>query len=164
MVWIVWESFTREWLKRSRRRGKEFDDGDRFLSLWIAFNGWMRGEFGEALSDRDQLDLLKVHDDWEQVFNTLQLESSSFARDLNKLRGYQVANMRHPNNANLIRQYDGSFESLIEVIYSVRSNLFHGRKDINEGKKDFELVVLSFRILRKLFTTYLKHFHPYILP
>lgn len=57
-------------------------------------------------------------------------------------------------------RYDGSFETLVDVIYNVRNNLFHGRKNIQDNKKDFELVVLSYRILRRLFTEYLKKYEP----
>jgi hypothetical protein len=164
VVFIDWENFTKEWLRRSRRTGSGLDNGDRFICLWIAFNGWTRKEFGEHLSDLNQRDLLKQHDDFKQVFTELQSESSSFSRNLDKLIGYQVANMRYPNDENRIRQYDGSFESLIDVLYNVRNNLFHGRKNPTEEKKDFELVVLSLRILRKLFTEYLRQFQPYVLP
>ncbi len=49
MVWINWGIFTDRWLQRAKRGRVFIDDGDRFISLWIAFNGWMRGKFGELL-------------------------------------------------------------------------------------------------------------------
>jgi len=63
--------------------------------------------------------------------------------------------MRDIDDGNRIRRYDGIFESLIEVIYQIRCNLFHGRKDTREDEKDFKLICLSYNILLPLFKEYL---------
>jgi len=160
MVWIIWEYFTKEWLKRSRRRGKGLDDGDRFISLWIAFNGWMRGRYGESLTDAKQIEHVKQNNEFQQAFRLLRQRSLSFSILLRALGQHKVANMRYPGNEDRMLRYDGSFETLVDVIYNVRNNLFHGRKNIQDNKKDFELVVLSYRILRRLFTEYLKKYEP----
>ena len=47
MAWINYEIFADKWLERAERRKVFVDDGDRFISLWIAFNGWMKGKYGE---------------------------------------------------------------------------------------------------------------------
>lgn len=160
MIYIIWEIFTKEWLKRSRRRGKGIDDVDRFICLWIAFNGWMRGKYGENLNDAAQKSRVKQNQDLEQTFDMLNNISPSFSELLNKLRQYTVANMLNPDNRNLMRRYDGSLTTLIDVIYLVRCNLFHGRKNIQDNMKDFELVVLSYRIMQRLFVEYLKSYEP----
>ena len=155
MVWIDWGIFTERWLARAERGRCIIDDGDRFISLWIAFNGWMRGKFGEALNDRKQIESVKVMQDFRKIFNQLREENLAFKECLEKLEGLSVVNMQFKQNQEDVYRYDGTFESLIELIYQVRCNLFHGRKDIDEDKKDFELVRLSYRILLPLFRKYL---------
>lgn len=157
MVWINWEIFTDRWLKRAERGQEYIDDGDRFISLWIAFNGWMRSKFGEDLGDRCQIESVKKMQDFKEVFNNLKIEEPAFRECLEKLEKLPVVDMRFKNNREDIDRYDGSFESLIEVIYQVRCNLFHGRKNIDEDKKDFELVGLSYRTLLPLFKAYLSY-------
>ena len=140
---------------RAERERRFTDDGDRFISLWIAFNGWMRGKFGEDMGDRNQIESVKRMRDFKDIFNQLKEEDLSFKKRLDKFECLSVVNMQFKNGREDIYRYDGSFESLIEVIYQVRCNLFHGRKNIDEDKKDFELVKLSYRILLPLFKEYL---------
>lgn len=154
MTLIQYSLFTEEWIKRAERRG-ELDDGDRFISLWIAFNGWMKGEFGEDQYDSVLLDSVKSFSDMIEVFEGLKNDDTEFSKNLGELQQYGVVDMRDPNNENKIINYDGNFESLIDTIYQVRCNLFHGRKNVDDNKKDFELVSLSYRILLPLLKEYL---------
>lgn len=155
MVWVNWKIFTEGWLQRAERGHRIIDDGDRFISLWIAFNGWMKWKFGEAVKDRTLIDRLKKSEEARIVFEDLRRNKTSFNESLRELSQYTVADMRHLEDQNKVKKYDGSFDSLIEVLYQVRCDLFHGRKDINEDKKDIELVSLAYRILLPLFKTYL---------
>lgn len=157
MVWVNWEIFTRRWLKRAeRRRDVAVDDGDRFISLWIAFNGWMKGRFGEDKRDTCLIEGVKGLSDFEAVFRDLKQSNHDFSQALRELERYVVADMRYPADADRVWQYDGTFPSLIGLIYQIRCNLFHGRKEINEDKKDFDLVCLAYRILLPLFKAYLR--------
>ncbi|NQT24655.1 hypothetical protein HQ585_04810 [candidate division KSB1 bacterium] len=156
-----WEIFTHKWLKRAERGQVCVDDGDRFISLWIAFNGWMRYRFSEELGDRYQIESVKKMRDFQEVFDKLNTGNTDFRDCLEDLKKLTVVDMRFKNNREDIDRYDGTYESLIEVIYQVRCNLFHGRKDIDEDKKDIELVSLAYRILLPLFKEYLsKEFIP----
>jgi hypothetical protein len=49
MPFIVGEVFVERWMTKAERGQILIDDGDRFISLWIAFNGGMKCEFGEAV-------------------------------------------------------------------------------------------------------------------
>ena len=159
MVWIVWEIFTNRWLQRAERKQVFVDDGDRFISLWIAFNGWMRGRFGEAIGDRNQIEAVKEIQDFKEVFNNLKTTDDKFRECLEKLSALPIVNMQFRNNQEVIYVYDGTFESLIELIYQVRCNLFHGRKDITDDEKDIEAVSLAYQILLPLFKAYLSTYH-----
>ena len=155
MVWIAWKIFTDKWLARAERGEQYIDDGDRFVSLWIAFNGWMKGKFGEDTAERSQIESVKTILDFQDVFNNLKLKNNEFRMHLDEFERIPVVDMRFKKGLETIFRYDGTFESLIEVIYQVRCNLFHGRKNINEDTKDFNLVSLSYKILLPLFKAYL---------
>lgn len=155
MVWIDWRIFTKGWLERAERGDRIIDDGDRFIALWIAFNGWMSGKFGKAMTDKDKIESVKRMQEFKEVFNHLREGNLAFRESLDKLEGMSVVDMQFRKDREQVYRYDGTFESLIEVIYRVRCNLFHGRKDIDEDKKDFKLVELSYRILLPLFKAYL---------
>ena len=155
MVRANWEIFAERWLQRAERGRVFVDDGDRFISLWIAFNGWMKRIFGEAVRDSTLLARLKDSEEARIVFEDLKRNKTSFNESLRQLSQCTVADMKHLEDQNKVKKYDGSFESLINVLYQVRCNLFHGRKDINANKKDIELVSLAYRILLPLLKTYL---------
>jgi len=149
MVWINYEIFTEKWLQRAER-GKEYiDDGDRFISLWIAFNGWMKGKFGEAVKDSTLVKRVKKSGEVQQIFKNMK-NDKKFAELLQQLSTYTVIDMRYPNDNSRLKKYDGNLDSLMGVLYRVRCNLFHGRKDVEEDQKDFELVRLSYQILLPL--------------
>lgn len=57
---MEYDVFIREWLKRAERGENEpADDADRFISLWIAFNGWLKKEYGENTNDRKMVERAK---------------------------------------------------------------------------------------------------------
>ena len=161
MTWINWTIFTRKWLQRAERSEVILDDGDRFIALWIAFNGWMKGKFGEDKYDGRLIKHVKKLKCFENCFDKLNESNEEFSRNLNKLSTYKVADMRDIDNTEMLISYNGTFVTLIDVIYQVRCNLFHGRKEINENKKDFELVSLSHNILMPLFKEYLQSYEGY---
>lgn len=156
MGFVVWQIFTEKWLQRAERTERALDDGDRFISLWIAFNGWMKGEFGERGSDRALINEVKKNQTFKDTFIKVKNDSVEFHQNLDELSNYSVLDMRYMDDPSKYKKYDGSFQSLFEVIYQVRCNLFHGRKDVDDDRKDFELVSLSYNILLPLFKEYLK--------
>ena len=155
MARINYEDFTQRWLERAETNNVVRDIGDKFIALWVAFNGWMKARFGEARPDRGLIDDVKKLRDIENVFNDLGRNNLHFIENLRQLGEYSVADMRHIKNASGTVTYDGTFASLIEVVYQIRCNLFHGRKDTKESEKDFELVCLAYDILLPLFKEYL---------
>lgn len=151
---MEYRKFILEWLKRAERKNCLIDDADRFISLWIAFNGWLREEYGENELDGALINKVVVNPYLEAVFNDLKTKDSIFKKNLEKLSQFNVINMRNPNNENNYRRYDGSFGSFIRVIYQIRCNLFHGRKSFEEDKNDYKLIVLALKLLGPLFQQY----------
>lgn len=155
-IWIDHQYFTEKWIERAERNDRTLDKADRFISLWIAFNGWMRGKFGESKSDHELLSKVKKLDKMENIFSRLKSECHNFSENLNELEKYDVVNMRFTDYRNKDKKYNGTFGSLIETIYQIRCNLFHGRKETYG--KDFRLVCLAYDILSPLFKKYLKEY------
>jgi hypothetical protein len=157
-TWINYELFTERWLGRAERKREFVDDGDRFISLWIAFNGWMKSKFSETLFDRYLINEVKAMKEFNEVFRDLKNNDRNFLQTLEKFEDYTVADMRYVDNSRKIRKYDGSLDSLMEAIYQIRCNLFHGRKNLDEDRKDKELVSIAYNILLPLFKKYLGQF------
>jgi len=116
----------------------------------------MKKKFGEKKTDRDLIKDTKALNEMIDVFNDSKENDMPFKNNLNKLRKYSIADMREISNANRTKKYDGTFESLIDTIYQIRCNLFHGRKNPEEDKNDYELICLAYGILLSLFEKYLE--------
>jgi len=156
-VWVDYEYFTNKWLNRAKRREDidHVDIGDKFISLWIAFNGWMKNKFGEQMTDKNLLENVIKHVPIQQVFQELKEENTEFKKNLSEIQELPVEDMRFIGSDDKIHvfHYDETFESLMKVIYQVRCNLFHGRKEIYN--KDLKLIRLSYQILLPMFDKYL---------
>lgn len=149
--------FTEGWLRRAERPNDvKLDYGDRFISLWIAFNGWLKKEYGEALFDKDLIDAVKNNDQMVKTFNILKSDYKEFITNFSKLKWYNVMDMRYNNSQAINCRTKEDFGEYIAVIYRVRCNLFHGRKNISDSKDDYNLVVLAYKTLLPLFKEYLR--------
>lgn len=159
MTLIDYHEFELKWLDRAKRHDKIVDEGDKFISLWIAFNGWMKRTFGEDLKDSELIKKVIGFTNIGNTFDTLKTDNKEFAKWLEELSKHSIADMRFITNSDRITKYDGSFKSLIEAIYQIRCNLFHGRKNLAKDKKDYDLVCLSYDILLLLFEKYIAKYH-----
>lgn len=143
--------FTREWLKRAERKNKCVDDADRFISLWIAFNGWLKKKYGENTYDREIIKSAKENGTLKRIFRELSAGDRDFKTNLSRLKGYIVIDMRDPSNEQREKRCTGDYESFLDTIYQIRCNLFHGRKNVDENKIDRKLVTLALKLLHPLF-------------
>ncbi len=149
--------FIREWLKRAERGENEpVDDADRFISLWIAFNGWLKKKYGENNSDRKMINGAKGNKTLKAIFRKLSTSDRDFIINLTQLMRYRVIDMRDPSNEQREKRCTGDLESFLDTIYQIRCNLFHGRKNFEEDKKARELVTLALKLLRPLFKKHLE--------
>ena len=145
--------FIEEWIKRSdRKEGEDFIDiGDKFISLWIAFNAWLKSKFGENKSDHDLRNELINFSPMEDIFNELKNNN----KELDQFKNYRIKDMKFIEDESRMKNYDSTFKSLVESLYAIRCNLFHGRKNYNDNQTDKELVELAYKILSPLFKKYL---------
>lgn len=155
---MEYDVFIREWLKRAERGENEpVDDADRFISLWIAFNGWLKKEYGENTNDGEMVKRAKGNKALKAIFRKLSARDRNFITNLRQLMGYIVINMRDPSNEQREKRCTGDYESFLDTIYQIRCNLFHGRKNFEEDQKDQELVILALKLLRPLFKKLLEN-------
>ena len=152
---MEFDVFIREWFKRAERENEPVDDADRFISLWIAFNGWLKKEYGENTSDREMVKRAQGNKTLKKIFRQLSASDRDFMTNLNQLMEYRVIDMRDPSNEQREKRCTGDYESFLDTIYQIRCNLFHGRKSFEEDKKDRELVTLALKLLRPLFKSFL---------
>ena len=153
---MEYDVFIREWFKRAERGENELvDDADRFISLWIAFNGWLKKEYGENTNDGEMVQRAKGNKTAQTIFRRLSASNKDFITNLSQLMGYTVLDMRAPSNEQREKTCTGDYESFLDTIYQIRCNLFHGRKSFEEDEKDRELVTLALKLLRPLFKSFL---------
>jgi hypothetical protein len=131
------------------------DIADRFMSLWICFNSILKKHYGERLSDRaligeatTDLTTNRATIPWMKYYQTMY--DPEYRRNLDSLTDrLPVQNMK---NGALV---DFSNGSLFEIMYEIRCNLFHGRKDPTDTEgRDFQLLRLAFFLLAPLIIEY----------
>lgn len=148
--------FTREWMRRAGDSDRKPDKGDQFISLWIAFNGWIKSKYGNDELESDLIERVKKNNELRNTFRDLR--GDRLSTPLKKLKDYTILDMRYENDSSKSKRYDGSLESLIDVLYQIRCNLFHGRKNFDENKIDQELIHLAYDVLYPLFDNYLREY------
>jgi hypothetical protein len=146
-----YDKFTREWLKRAERVNEPVDDADRFISLWIAFNSWLKENYGERVYDKGLIEKAKTNQNLKDIFQQLSIIDCNFQTNLNQLQKYHVVDMRNSSTKQNKPSCKGDYEIFLDKIYLIRCNLFHGRKNVDEDKKDRELVDLALKLLHPLF-------------
>lgn len=157
--------FIKTWLYRaSERRG--IDKADRFISLWISFNAWLKSKYGHLesrhggkLRENELVEKAGDNKKLKSIFNGIKTEKN-YLKKLTGIKQFRVINMRNPENEDLnksVKNGEEEFSSLMEVIYQIRCNLFHGRKDVSEKEgNDWKLVCLAYDLLFPIFDSYVK--------
>lgn len=140
------------WYKRSQKqRATKITVFDQFIYLWFAFNAW-----GTSLSQKDRdskmLCWIKRHSNLPQIHKVLIKNDSDYYDKVLRIAGFHVQNMR-PGHQEDVKSIDSihNFDQLLDLIYQVRCNLFHGQKSIID-ERDSELVELSFHVLSRIFS------------
>lgn len=152
---MSYPTFTHEliigWYDRSQKeKARKFTIFDQFISLWLAFNAW--GTYkSKKDTDNQMLKWIKKNTDLPTIHNQLMKDNKDYQQRVKRLAEYTVLDMRpgHRRDSKSIGNIN-NFNEVLEVIYQIRCNLFHGQKnEINPN--DLELVDLAFHILSKIF-------------
>jgi len=145
--YFPWEGVVSAYLYKN---WSSLSDSDKFTNVWIAFNSWMKGQFGVKKTDADLINSTINYKALELTFEYLRRSDESFENSLLSLLKYEITNQQ---TSKTIR-YNGTFESLIRTLYIIRGNIFHGT---NTSGMNNKLHRLAFDILYRLLN---KHIYP----
>jgi len=167
--------FIKTWLHRSKRQRKYVDEADRFICLWIAFNAWLKQHYGEEWKDTELLfggirkkgndtkktDGLAGSTEFNTIFDELQSNDKRYNILLDQLKNEgKICDMRYPDDDSKAEQFLGDFKTFIKVVYQIRCNLFHGRKNPDDkDTPDYRLIILAYKLLLPFFEEILKSIH-----
>jgi hypothetical protein len=139
------------WYRRATGQNVSFDIFDRFVSLWIAFNAWGTCRFDKD-TDRKMVEAAKKDRRLKASFENLFQNDPPFVNDLETLKARCPIDRNRSHKGSMIAMIVNlnDFSEVLEVIYVIRCNLFHGEK-LSQDSRDKELVSLAFAVLRKVF-------------
>jgi hypothetical protein len=132
-----------KWFDRSQDHGDWKNVFDRFIFLWIAFDAWGSNE-SKAINDK-MIDWAKTSP-LKDVFRQIRPNLEDDLRRLHE-KG-EIPN--HMGGPSIWLEDPHDFHRLLDVIYQIRNNLFHGHKSPDDVG-DEELVTLAYRILSPIF-------------
>ncbi len=115
---VPFKDLVSEWFDRY-----EMADFDRFIYLWISFNAWLARESNEN-TDRDMIDWFK--ENYNHTFEKARESNPEMCEAIDWFIENGIKNMK--TKGIYKPASDEDFENIVEVIYQVRCNLFHGSK------------------------------------
>jgi len=131
-----------QWFDRSQDTVNWPSIFDRFIFLWIAFDAWGSNESGQ-INDK-MIDWVKTSR-MKVIFRVLRNDLEPLLLVLSK-KG-DIPNHLGRKRVGLHDPHD--FHKLMEVLYQIRNNLFHGHKSPGDNE-DIEIVTLAYGILSPL--------------
>lgn len=143
----------KKWFKKSQNSITIDDNFDRFIALWIAFNGWTNIETNKTDDSKWIKEVSKSGGVLGENYRRLLEDNSNFKPKVKALKeAAPVYDMRYLNDSNKAKEISNieNLGEVLEVIYQIRCNLFHGAKDL-EDERDHDLVKLAYDILTELF-------------
>jgi hypothetical protein len=124
----------RRWYVRAKPGTFTVDDPfDNFICLWFAFNAWGRYVTGIESNDNDMKNRLKTDPRLVDSFKK-DRQDPEFNKKLLQMKGAKIPTHRTTHEYVCMNDEE-SFGEVLEVIYRIRCNLFHGRKDPEEEQE-----------------------------
>lgn len=139
------------------KESASLSDSDNFVNIWIAFNAWMKAKFGTYRNDSELIKIAVNHKPLMQIFEYLKRSDEKFEISLLSLIKYEITNKK---TSKTIR-YNGTFKSLINTIYVIRGNIFHGTELTGKNNKLHKIVFdILYRLLNKTMFPYVRDAGP----
>lgn len=141
------------WRQKAHQEGDPFS---KFVFIWFCFNAWIEN-LSDANSDRKMIDELKSRKsnmaNFADIFHTaLNSRENYFKSSVTALvhqsQEKPIENARDKNKAPVSIKDEFDFENIVEAIYRIRCNLFHGGKDPDDSR-DQVLVKTAQRVLER---------------
>lgn len=147
-----------------------YDHFDRFISLWISFNGYFVSEHyqnakklqilrygGGEPSEKMYLYVIGHKRFYNEIYSKILQESIPFNSNLvkfdellkNTMFPGAIADLRPNRSSKQDAAYftdKADFKQFLGILYQIRCNLFHGNKS-PDSDSDKEIVKISFNLL-----------------
>jgi hypothetical protein len=132
------------WWNKARGEGDVFS---KFVFLWFCFNAWLAYR-SQKVTDSDMIAWLKrsSSDNSDLKKSYQMLTHSHFKEVLKGLARLSPIRDPRPRGKKIEIKDVNDFPNIVDAIYQIRCNLFHGRKEANVDR-DRNLVQLSGEIL-----------------
>jgi len=131
-----------KWFERSQDAKTWPDMFDRFIFLWIAFDAWASNESG--MTTHRMINWVKTSK-MKNIFKEIRGSIEAHLSNLSALG--DIPNHVSGESVRLRDPHD--FSQLLDVVYVIRNNLFHGHKSPDD-QRDEELVTVAYDILSPL--------------
>jgi hypothetical protein len=139
------------WLKKSRRKSDHFS---KFLFLWICFNAWIAYKSRED-SGRDMINWLvrqnSQSSDLVECFEACK-NKRTFVDILKIFAAKSPFKDSREKRPDINVKDENDFENIVNAIYRIRCNLFHGSSVAHENETQ-AVIALSTRILNEWIET-----------
>lgn len=154
------DDLAREWQRWAEQQVPEDDQGIfmRFIALWVAFNAVYVSRYDGHAGDTE---LTKIHKVGSKLSEFHHMHLSS---DREYLSAVQSMNRCPVYNSTTSRNFKirdrSDVRNVLQYIYNVRNNLFHGRKvpsELHDRALVSNGVVVLDRLLRHLLSSESKH-------
>lgn len=127
---------------------RESDPFIKFFFFYICFDAWVTAESGQDSHPRKAKWLLRsdncLKDRWSEIQSS---ETKSWLANLKNLSPIEDMRPNHQGGEVCLNDIE-NLQEVVEFIYQIRCNLFHGAKNPMDNK-DQTLVDLSGRLLEK---------------
>ncbi len=123
-----------------------FHSAIAFIWCWISFDAFATVKYNEESPRKRVTNFTSSYArDYSQDYDSMPDE---FKRNMVGLMQYGIQNMNpsHLIDPPIRIQDSKNLGQVLDVIYRIRNNLFHGGKDMNE-EKDMNLVVYASKVL-----------------
>ena len=132
---------------------KQSDYFLKFILEYISFNAWVKQQNSQKdlfTKERNMINAIKLNKSIIKCY--LKIVDKDLIKDLIEiLDNHPIENVKYPDDSNwngkIINTQD--FAGIIEFIYRVRNNLFHGDKQMN-FERDEKLVKYGYKLLQPL--------------
>jgi len=139
------KSLIKTWNSKAEQ---ETDIFSKFVFLWFCFNAWLSYESNRD-NDRDMINWLKNAYNHPALCVAFENIRNSGVIDelvnLSPIRG-DLSQSRQDRRSNIEIRDNQDFQNIVEALYRIRCNLFHGRKDADD-ERDQKLVRACANIL-----------------
>lgn len=122
---------------------REYEPFSKFLFLWICFNAWLAYKSGED-NDRDMIDWLKKQNsqssDLVACFDACKTKNT-FVDSLKSFKDNSPFIDSRGKRRDITVTSENDFENIVEAIYRVRCNLFHGGSEAHETETQRQIAL-----------------------